>query len=153
MSQTELLDSYVSGRISRRRFIGGLTTLGMSAAAAALYATAIVRNAESVAAAQAFVGYRCVDQGGNRVTYVTTAAAAGAFVAQGTGYQCTEIFTDPDSAAVATTAPVVVPLAVQPSTTTTSVVSRPSTTSSTSTPPTTVNRPYTLGATGLPETK
>lgn len=51
MSHDELVTAYASGRLSRRSFVSGLTALGVSASAAAAYAT-VLHPAQSAAAQQ-----------------------------------------------------------------------------------------------------
>ncbi len=45
MSKRELVDSYVAGRISRRMFVRGLLTVGVTAAAAVAYADTLAVGA------------------------------------------------------------------------------------------------------------
>jgi hypothetical protein len=112
MSQLELVSAFTSGAMSRRRFIRGLTTLGMSAVAAATYAASLAREPEKAFGAEAFVGYRCVV--GTNVTYVATSAEAAALAP----YMCTELFTTVDDAAPGRVPQVVTPVSTPPTSTT-----------------------------------
>jgi hypothetical protein len=112
MSQLELVEAFTSGGMSRRRFIRGLTRLGMGAAVAATYAASLERQPEKAFGAEAFVGYRCVV--GTNVTYVATSAEATALAP----YLCTELFTTVSDSSTGRTPQVVTPVTAPPTTTT-----------------------------------
>jgi hypothetical protein len=152
MSQLELVEAFTSGAMSRRRFVRGLTTLGMSALAAATYAASLAREPDKAFGAEAFVGYRCVV--GSNVTYVATSAEAAAMAP----YVCTELFTAVDPAAPPRGPQVVTPVTAAPTTTTVPVIATTAPTPTTTTtapavsPASDAPAPPRIPAAGLPVT-
>lgn len=71
MSKHELIDAYISQRISRRAFIQGLTALGVSSGIAASYAVALEPVSAAGSACDLYDFYsdfyqtNCIDSGGN----------------------------------------------------------------------------------------